>query len=197
MPGRARELSVGVAILRIDVAERPPLRTDANPAAMAGTVRRVIGEVLKGVPVTRVKTLSEQVDSAIVPERLIATLSEFFGTVGAALAGIGLYGLLAYSVARRTNEIGIRMALGATAGDAGRLVLKDAMGMSCAGFALGVFIVLWAKPLVASLVQDLKPESIVPLALAGGAMAAVALLASYLPARRAAALDPMAALRHE
>jgi predicted permease len=173
------------------------LRTSADPAAMAGTVRRVVGDILKTVPVTRVKTLSEQVDSAIVPERLIAILSEFFGTLGVALAGIGLYGLLAYSVARRTNEIGIRMALGATTGGVSGLVLGDALGMVGAGLVLGASMVLWSRPLAASLVQDLKPQSAGPLALAGAAIIAVALLASYVPARRAARVDPMEALRHE
>jgi predicted permease len=173
------------------------LRTSADPAAMAGTARRVIGDVLKTALVTRVRTLSEQVDSDIVPERLIAILSEFFGVLGAALAGIGLYGLLAYSVARRTNEIGIRMALGATTGDVSRLVLGDAIGMLCAGLLAGGFMVLWGRPLAASLVQGLKPESSGPLAIAGGAIAAVVLLASYVPARRATRVDPMVALRHE
>ena len=173
------------------------LRTSVDPAEVAGSARRVIGAVLKGAPVTRVTTLAEQVDSDIVPERLIATLSEFFGILGAALAGIGLYGLLAYSVSRRTNEIGIRMALGATAGDVGRLVLRDALGMLCAGFVLGVLLVFWGRPAAASLVQGLKIQSIGPLALAAGGIAAVALVASYVPARRAACLDPMAALRHD
>ena len=173
------------------------LRTSTDPAAMAGTVRRVVRDVLKTAPLTRVKTLSEQVDSDIVPERLIATLSEFFGVLGAALAGIGLYGLLAYSVTRRTNEIGIRMALGATASDVSRLVLADAIGMLCAGFVVGAWMVLWGRPLAASLVLDLKPEISGPLAWAGGAIATVALLASYVPARRAARVDPMVALRHE
>ncbi len=179
------------------VNNRFELRTSADPAAMAGPVRRVIGDSLKTALVTRVRTLSEQVDSNIVPERLITTLSEFFGVLGAALAGIGLYGLLAYSVARRTNEIGVRMALGATTRDVSRLVLGDAIGMLCAGLVLGAFMVLWGRPLAASLVQGLKPESTGPLALAGVAIAAVALLASYVPARRAARVDPMEALRHE
>jgi putative ABC transport system permease protein len=173
------------------------LRTNADPAAMAGTVRRVVRDVLKTAPLTRVKTLSEQVDSDIIPERLIATLSEFFGVLGAALAGIGLYGLLAYSVARRTNEIGIRMALGATTGDVSRLVLGDAVGMLCAGFVVGACMVLWGRPLAASLVLDLKPETGGPLALAGGAIAAVALLAAYVPAWRATRVDPVVALRYE
>jgi hypothetical protein len=81
-------------------------------------------------------------------------------------AAIGLYGLLAYSVARRTKEIGIRMALGATTGDVSRLVLRDAVGMLCAGFVLAGFMVLWGRPLAASLVQGLKPEGSGPLALA-------------------------------
>ena len=173
------------------------LRTRSDPAAMAETVWRMARDVLTDVPVKRVTTLAAQVDSNIVPERLIATLSEFFGGLGAALAGIGLYGLLAYSVARRTNEIGVRMALGATTGDVIRLVLEDALRILCAGLLAGSFLVLWGRPLAARLVQDLKPESAGPLALACGAIAAIALLASYIPARRATRVDPMVALRHE
>jgi predicted permease len=173
------------------------LRTTVDPEAIAGTARRMVRDVLKTVPVTRVTTLAEQVDSNIVPERLIATLSEFFGSLGATLAGIGIYGLLAYTVARRTGEIGIRMALGATAANVSRLVLRDTLGMVCAGLAAGTCMVLWARPLAAAVLHDLKFDSATPLGLGAGAMAAVALLASYLPARRAAQVDPMVALRHE
>ena len=173
------------------------LRTRSDPAAMAETVRRMARDVLTDVPVKRVTTLAAQIDSNIVPERLIATLSEFFGGLGAALAGIGVYGLLACSVARRTNEIGVRMALGATARDVSRLVLRDTLGLLCAGLVAGSFLVVWGRPLAASLIQDLKPESTGPLALAAGAIAAVALLASYVPVRRATRVDPMVALRHE
>ncbi|HYL78855.1 MAG TPA: ABC transporter permease [Bryobacteraceae bacterium] len=173
------------------------LRTRSDPAAMAETVRRVAREVLTDVPVKRVTTLAAQVDSNIVPERLIATLSEFFGGLAAALAGIGIYGLLAYSVARRTNEIGVRMALGATVRDVSRLVLRDTLGLVCAGLVAGALLAVWGRPLAASLIKDLKPESAGPLALAAGAIAAVALLASYVPVRRAARVDPMVALRHE
>jgi predicted permease len=173
------------------------LRTRSDPAPMAETVRRMAREVLTDVPVKRVTTLAAQVDSNIVPERLIATLSEFFGGLGAALAGIGIYGLLAYSVARRTNEIGVRVALGAKARDVSRLVLRDTLGLLCAGLVAGAFLVVWGRPLAASLVQDLKPESAGPLALAAGAIVAVALLASYVPLRRATRVDPMVALRHE
>jgi ABC-type antimicrobial peptide transport system permease subunit len=147
--------------------------------------------------VNTITTLADQVDSNIVPERLIATLSEAFGALGAALAGIGLYGLLAYTVARRTHEIGIRMALGATTGGIGRLVLGDALGMAGAGLAAGNAMALWGRPLAASLIPDLQWDSTTPLAFGGAAIAAVALAASYVRARRAARVDPVVALRHE
>jgi predicted permease len=157
------------------------LRTAVAPESIAGTVRQMVRDVLKTVPVKSVTTLADQVDSNIVPERLVATLSEFFGCLGVVLAGIGLYGLLAYTVARRTNEIGIRMALGATASSVSGLVLRDVLGMVCAGSVAGTAMVLWSRPL----------------AIGGGVMIGVALLASCVPVRRAARVDPMVALRHE
>jgi len=171
------------------------LRTSGDPAALAGAVRNIVRDVLKTVPVTRVTTLADQVDSNLVPERLIGTLSEFFGVLAAILAGIGLYGLLAYTVARRTNEIGVRMALGATAGDVGRLVLRDAFGMVAVGIAAGALLVQWARPLATNLIHDLKPAIAGPLAAGSAVIFAVALLAAYAPARRAARVDPMVALR--
>jgi ABC-type antimicrobial peptide transport system permease subunit len=110
---------------------------------------------------------------------------------------VGLYGLLAYTGARRTNEIGIRLALGATAGDVTLMVLRDALAMVTAGLILGAPMVIWGRSLAAMLIQDLTIQTTVPLALGGAAIIAVALLASYVPARRAACVDPMEALRHE
>jgi predicted permease len=173
------------------------LRTAAAPESIAGTVRRMVRDVLKTAPVKSVTTLADQVDSNIVPERLIATLSEFFGCLGVVLAGMGLYGLLAYTVARRTNEIGIRMALGATASSVSGLVLRDVLGMVCAGSVAGTAIVLWSGPLAAKVLSDLKWESASPLAIGGGVMMAAALLAACVPVRRAARVDPMVALRQE
>jgi putative ABC transport system permease protein len=173
------------------------LRTSVDPASVAGEARREVHEVLKTVTVSRVTTLSDQVDAAIVPERLIATLSGSFGALGAVLAGIGLYGLLAYTVARRINEIGVRMALGATAANITRMIVGDALWMVGAGLALGVPLVLWSRPLAARLVEDLHIPSVTPIAFGAVAVVTVALLASCIPARRAARVDPMEALRHE
>jgi predicted permease len=173
------------------------VRTSVDPSAVAGTVRRMIRDVLGTVPVKSVTTLADQVDSNIVPEHLISTLSEFFGCLGAMLAGVGLYGLLAYTVARRINEIGIRMALGATARGVSWLVLRDALAMVCGGVVAGTCLVFWGRPLAASVLHDLKWEPAMPLAIGGATIVAVALLASYIPVRRAARVDPMVALRHE
>ncbi len=173
------------------------LRTAGNPESLAGTVRQMVREVLKTVPVSRVTTLAGQVDSNIVPERLIATLSEYFGCLAAVLAGIGLYGLLAYTVARRTSEIGVRMALGATAAGVSRLVLRDVLAMVLVGLAAGTAIIACGRPLATSVLADLRFEPAGPLAIGAAAIIAVALLASYVPVRRAARVDPMTALRHE
>ena len=101
------------------------------------------------------------------------------------------------AVVRRTNEIGIRMALGATRGDVTRMVLGEALGMVCAGLAIGAPIAFWGKTFAASLIQDLPVKSSVPIAFGAVAMIALALLAAYVPARRASKVDPMVALRYE
>ena len=173
------------------------LRTRGAPAAVAADVRRTVHEEMKTVTVQRIKTLADQVDASIVPERLIATLSGLFGILGSVLAAIGLYGLLAYTVARRINEIGVRMALGATRGDVTRMVLGEALGMVAAGLLAAVPMALWGRRFAASLVQNLPVQSAFPIAFGAVAMIAIALLAAFVPARRAASVDPMEALRYE
>lgn len=138
--------------------------------------------------------LADQVDASIVPERLIATLSGMFGALGAALAAIGLYGLLAYTVARRINEIGVRMALGATRRDVMRMVMKGALGLVGAGLVVGVPVALWSTHVASSMVGTLAPERAFHIALATLIMIVVAVLAAYVPARRAALVSPMDAL---
>jgi predicted permease len=173
------------------------LRTSVDPAAVAGEVRRTVRASLKTVPVTKIITMAEQVDASIVPERLMAMLSGLFGALGAVLAAIGLYGLLSYTVARRTNEIGVRMALGATQSAMSRMVLGDALGMVSAGLAIGAPMALWGKSFAASLIPDLPVKSDVPVVFGAVAMIAVALVAAYVPARRAARVEPVEALRYD
>jgi ABC-type antimicrobial peptide transport system permease subunit len=173
------------------------LRTNVRPEAIAGDVRRVVRDVLPTVTVARVTTMTDQVDASMIPERLIAMLSGFFGAVGALLAAIGLYGLLAYTVARRTSEIGIRMALGATPGDVLAMVHKSALALAGAGVALGVPLAFAAQRIAVTFVDNLSGSSALPIALAAAAAIAVALLAASIPARRASRINPVEALRAE
>ena len=149
------------------------------------------------VPVVRVSTMTDQIDASIVPERLTATLSTWFGTLGALLAAVGLYGLLAYTVAQRTNEIGVRMALGASRGNVMRMVLAEALRMVGAGLAIGAPLALWTKQIAMRLIPDLTSKGSVWILLGAVTMLAIALLAAYLPARRAARIDPIVALRYD
>ena len=141
--------------------------------------------------------MTEQVDAAMIPERLIAMLSGFFGALGALLAAIGLYGLLAYTVARRTNEIGIRVALGATPRAVMWMVQKSALVLAAAGLALGIPLAIAGQRVAASLIDGIAAGQAWPAALAAVAMIAVALLAAYIPARKASRVTPLDALRHE
>jgi ABC-type antimicrobial peptide transport system permease subunit len=158
-------------------------------------VRRIVREDLKTVPVTSVMTMDDLVDASVVPERVIATLSSFFGGLGASLATLGLYGLLPYTVSCRTNEIGIRSALGATRADISRMVLRGALGLVCAGLVIGVPLGLLGRRAASRVVTDLPADSVWPLVLATAAMLAIALVAAYVPARRAARVEPIEALR--
>jgi len=160
-------------------------------------VRKTESSVLKTVPIKHIMTMNEQIDASIVPERLVATLSGWFGVLGALLAAIGLYGLLAYTVTRRTHEFGVRMALGATRSDIMRMVLRDALWTVCAGLILGAPLALWAKSVAASLIHDLPAKTPVSIVFGGAVMIVLGLIAAYVPARRAMGFDPMVALRHE
>jgi predicted permease len=173
------------------------LRTSVPATAIAGDARRIVDDVFGTDSVGRVTTLAEQVDASIVPERLLAILAGFFGAVAALLAAIGLFGLLAYTVARRTKEIGIRVALGATSGDVIRMVAASAGWLVGAGLLLGAPAAFWSTRLAASIVENLRPGGAVPIAAAAATLIAVALVAAYVPARRATRVEPVIALRVE
>ena len=173
------------------------LRTNIKPESVAGEVRGAVRDVLKTIPVSRITTLTDQVDASIVPERLIAAFSGLFGALGSILAAIGLYGLLAYTVTRRIPEFGVRLALGATGSNLVRMVIRDAMTMVGAGLIIGVPVAVWGKGVASRFIQDVEIKSIVPIAFGIASMICLALLAAVLPACRAARVDPVEALRHE
>ncbi len=173
------------------------VRTTIGPDGIVNAVRETEAAVMNAVPVVRIMTMSQQIDSTIVSERLIAMLSSGFGALGVLLAVIGLYGLLAYMVERRTHEIGVRMALGAARTDVMRMVLRDALWMVGAGLAVGVPLAFWGKRVAASLISGLPVASTVPIVVAAAIMIVVGLTAAYLPARRAMRVDPMVALKYE
>ncbi len=171
------------------------LRTTVNPTAVVADVRRVVSEVVPNVAVRKVTTLTEQIDSSIVVERLVVLLSVAFGAVGALLAAIGLYGLLAYTVSRRTTEISVRMALGATREQITSMVLRSALGLVVAGLVIGAPIAIFTPRVLARLVQSLTVEPPLPLVVAALVMIGVGIAAAYLPARRASRVRPIEALR--
>jgi ABC-type antimicrobial peptide transport system permease subunit len=158
-------------------------------------VRDIIRDVAPSIAIARTTTLDAQIDATIVPERLIAALSAFIGGLGALLVGIGLYGLLAYSVARRTGEIGIRMALGATPRSVRQMILRDTIGMVVAGLSAGIPLAIWGRSVAAALLQGIPVHTSMPFV--GGAIGivAIAIGAALIPIRRACRIDPMEALR--
>ena len=164
---------------------------------MASDVRRTVADALKTVAIANITTLSDQVDASIVPERLVATLSGLFGAVGAILVGIGLYGLLTFTVNRRINEIGVRMALGATRGDITRMILMNAAGCVGVGLLAGAPIALWGQRMAGNWVENLQPLGMLSVVSAAAGVLVVATLSTLVPVRRAAAVNPADALRRD
>jgi predicted permease len=179
------------------IAPEYALRTSVRAASVLPDVRRAVHDVLGPARLTKETTLAEQVDASIVPERLIATFASYFGAVGLLLAGLGLFGLLAYTVARRTQEIGVRMALGASGGVVVLMVLRTALALAGAGVLIGVPAALWSARLAAAMVENLSEEPLFPIAAAAAVTLVFALASAYVPARRASRVDPVAALRAE
>ncbi|HTF37983.1 MAG TPA: ABC transporter permease [Blastocatellia bacterium] len=173
------------------------VRSSGNPTAITASIRDAVREVDSNLPIFAVKTQSQQADESLVQERLFATLSSFFGVLALLLACIGLYGVMSYGVARRTNEIGIRMALGATAPLVTRMVMRETMLVVGIGVAIGLGAAVATTRLVAAMLFGLAPTDPVTISFAVLLMIGVAALAGYIPARRAARVDPMIALRYE
>ena len=173
------------------------LRTAANPEALAATVRNIVSHVDNNLPLTGVMTQTEQIDVLLSQERMIAQLSSFFGLLALLLACIGLYGLLAYEVARRTREIGIRVALGAQRGDVLKLMVGQGIALTIVGAMAGVGAAIGVTRFMASMLYGVDATDPVTFAVVAIVLLGVALLACWIPARRAMKVDPMVALRYE
>ena len=172
------------------------IRSSLPPAAITAAVNRSLMEFNPGLDVS-FQVFKTMVQESLLRERLMATLSGFFGVLALLLASIGLYGLLSYGVTSRTNEIGIRMALGARTRNVMLLILKEAVFLVLVGVAVGVPVVIYLSRFAESLLFGLSPNDPLSLVVASGVLMVVALMAGYLPARRATKLDPLVALRNE
>jgi predicted permease len=160
-------------------------------------VRQAIREVNRNLPIDEVMSLSEHIGRSLTRQKLVARLASFFGLLALLLTCVGLYGVLSYSVARRTKEIGIRMALGASPGNALLLALREALTLVIIGVVLGLAASLAATRTASTLLFDVKPNDPLTILLATLFLLTIAALAVYLPARRAARVDPIVALRDE
>jgi len=173
------------------------VRYTGNRDAVTSAVRKAIHDLDPHLPVSNVTTLSEQVDRSIADQRLLAQLSGFFGLVAVLLSCIGIYGVMSCVVTRRTNEIGVRMALGARRTGVLWMVLREILMLALSGIAIGVAVALATDRLVSNMLFGIRPDDPLALVAAVILLLAVATMAGYLPARRASRVDPLVALRYE
>jgi len=186
------------------VQRRDPLRrltlaikTPGDPASLAPAVEREVRRIGADILVNEVTTAKDQVEASLLEERLLSTISGFFGFLALTLSAVGMFGLLAHFVQQRTAEIGIRIALGAEAGSVVRMILGRSLVLVAVGIALGVPAAVFATRPLASLLYGLETSDITTIAGGVVVLASTAMLASYMPARRASRIDPMTALRNE
>ena len=173
------------------------LRTTGNPLALANTVRQIVHQVGPEVPVADMTTQSRRIDQTILQERTFAQLCACFGGLALLMACVGLYGTMAYAVARRTGEIGIRMALGATRRHVVWMVLREVVALCAFGLLIGLGSAYKTTAFVKSFLFGVGPNDPLAIGVSAAILIACALLAGYLPAFRASRIDPMVALRNE
>jgi macrolide transport system ATP-binding/permease protein len=173
------------------------LRTGGDPLRYINTVRAIVSQADARVPVTDIKTQAAQIDQMMNQEIIFARLCTAFAVLALLIACVGLYGTMSYTVARRTGEIGIRMALGAQRGAVVWMVLRQALVLAVVGLAIGVPTALSISRFVESFLFGVKPNSAAALVLAVAILLSAVLVAGYMPARKASRIDPMTAVRHE
>jgi len=173
------------------------LRTARDPSAQIPAVRKLVKRTDSSLPIFGVRTQSQRIEELLTQERVIARLASFFGFLALLLACIGLYSLLSYQVARRTREIGIRMALGAELHDVTKLIIARGISLTLVGFGVGVAGGLVLTRLISSLLYGLTPTDPLTLGVVAAVLVALGVAACYIPARRATRVDPAVALRFE
>jgi putative ABC transport system permease protein len=173
------------------------VRASGDVTALANSIQREVHALDPTIPVYEVKTMDQWLESTVSPRRFNMMLLVIFGALALTLAAIGTYGVISYSVSQRTQEIGIRMALGATQRDVLRMVVGAAMRLALSGVAIGLLAALAATRLMSSLLFGVRSSDPLTFAAVAVILVGTALLATYLPARRATRVDPMVALRYE
>jgi putative ABC transport system permease protein len=173
------------------------IRTTGDPMALVASVKRTIASIDHDQPISDVKTMDQWLDEEVASRQIQTTLLGSFAALALILACVGIYGVLAYVVTQRTQEIGLRVALGADSSSIFVAVARQGMSLAGIGIALGVAASLALSSLLRSLLFDVKPTDPVTYLAAAVVFALVALLACYIPARRAAKVDPLVALRYE
>jgi putative ABC transport system permease protein len=174
------------------------VKTDvADPLSLTPAIREQVRQIDPQLPIANVKTLDDRIDVAMAESRFRTTLIALFAVVALVLASVGVYGVIAYSVTRRTHEFGIRMALGAQRTDVLQMVLRQALVFAIVGVALGLAGAFALNRLISSLLFGVSANDPVTFASVAGFIVAVAFIACYIPARRATKVDPLVALRNE
>ncbi len=172
-------------------------RTSGDPKSVFAALRREVNALDSSLPITNLRTMEDQIDESLSAQRAMAGLSAVFGALATLLAAIGLYGIMAYTVTRRTREIGIRLALGAGRGILLKLVLQEVAVLTVAGVAIAIPVALAATRLVRSELYGIVPNDPLSIASAAVLLTSVALLSGYIPAEGATRVDPITALRYE
>lgn len=173
------------------------LRTQSNPGAVGPELKYAVAQLDPNLPVYDVSTMDERLSKSMSTRTFDVLMLGIFAAVALIVAGVGVYGVVSYAVSQRVHEFGIRVALGAGPADLVRLVLGQGMRLATLGVAVGIIGALGVTRLLKSLLYDIKPTDPLTLVIVAVVLAAVALLACYIPARRAMRVDPMVALRHE
>jgi predicted permease len=172
-------------------------RTNQDLDSAYAAARRIVQQIDANVPVTDIRSIGKDVDSSLSGERMMATMSTLFGTLATLLAVVGLYGVMSFTVARRTREIGVRMALGARAVDVAWMVMREALAIAALGGVLGAPLAWWLSRYIESQLFGVTPMDATTFGLVVLALAVVAVAAGLVPSRRASKVEPMAALRYE